>query len=368
MLAVVADDITGAAEIAGIAHEMGLRVRMVLALKSIPSCDVLVVATDTRSLSATEAARISHDVMQQLAGRCDVFKKTDSALRGNVVAELEALLAANPRYKRALYVPANPSKGRIIVQNEYLICGVPINETAFSYDPEYPALTANLMERFPEMRQWTGSSDAGLYFANAESEEDLQQIAATIDQTTLPSGAADFFKAYISQYYVERINNQCVNNSTSVTPNSTFNLPALVLCGSTQSNAESVGFPICYMPTDAFCRAEGGAEWGKSAADMYDSAQGLVLSFGKEKILCGKEVAIRLRQTMVQAAQYVINQHHPSRIIIEGGATAYALLVQLHWQDYRILGNLAPGVVSLLADNDTEIIMKPGSYPWQKNG
>ena len=53
---VIADDITGAAEIAGIAVHYGLQVELLTDVGgSAPKADVLVVATDTRSLSEADA-------------------------------------------------------------------------------------------------------------------------------------------------------------------------------------------------------------------------------------------------------------------------------------------------------------------------
>ena len=132
---VIADDITGAAEMAGIAFSRGQQVRLVCSSSVCSSTTAtdgtIVIATDTRSMSAAEAAEetrriishlslpllISHSLTsgQSVALRTSflIYKKTDSALRGHVVAELSALMEATG-YRRALYLPANPSKGRII--------------------------------------------------------------------------------------------------------------------------------------------------------------------------------------------------------------------------------------------------------------
>lgn len=151
MIAVIADDITGAAEMAGIAHRLGLRVKLTMRPESASDCDVLVIATDTRSMTEEEAAAGSARVAGALGAMPDVdslFKKTDSALRGHVVAELEAILA-NTGYRKALYLPANPSKGRTIRDGVYYIGGKPLHETDFSFDPEFPAFSSRLIERLP---------------------------------------------------------------------------------------------------------------------------------------------------------------------------------------------------------------------------
>ena len=94
---VIADDITGAAEMAGIAFARGENVRLVCGC-SVCGCGtaangMVVIATDTRSMSEADAVaeirRITSNISLQPSA---LFKKTDSALRGHVVAELSALM------------------------------------------------------------------------------------------------------------------------------------------------------------------------------------------------------------------------------------------------------------------------------------
>ena len=151
---VIADDITGAAEIAGIAFSHGADVRLVCS-SSVSCCNVAtdgttVIATDTRSMSEAEAIAETHRIASALSHQPSaIFKKTDSALRGHVVAELQALMEATGAL-RCVYLPANPSKGRTIRNGVYYINNVPIHETDFSFDPEFPAKTSVLRERFPD--------------------------------------------------------------------------------------------------------------------------------------------------------------------------------------------------------------------------
>ena len=205
---VIADDITGAAEMAGIAHQHGLSVRLSIAgsLCCAPVAaertDVLVIATDTRSMTEEEAVNETRRITSQLSTlNSQLFKKTDSALRGHVVAELSALMQTTG-YQRAIYLPANPSKGRIIRNGCYYIKEVrgeksevrevPIHETAFSYDPEFPAKTSVLRERFPD------AEEHHILMPDAETTADIQQIVtANNNPDTLLAGAADLFETYL---------------------------------------------------------------------------------------------------------------------------------------------------------------------------
>lgn len=107
MIAVIADDLTGAAEIGGIGMQYGLTVEIntVADLKS--KADLLIIATDTRSmpkkqalLKTAELTVALYNIKPQL-----IFKKVDSVLRGHVIAELNIHLLQFG-LKRALLVPA----------------------------------------------------------------------------------------------------------------------------------------------------------------------------------------------------------------------------------------------------------------------
>ena len=196
---VIADDITGAAEIAGIAFSKGQEVRLLCS--SLVNCDgvavneTTVIATDTRSMSEVEAVAETRHILRPLSLEGDggrlLFKKTDSALRGHVVAELTALMESTG-YQRAVYLPANPTKGRVIKNGLYYINKVPIHETAFSYDPEFPAKTSVLKERFPD------AEANGIIMPDAESMDDIRNIIGLYnDGKTLFAGAADLFSALL---------------------------------------------------------------------------------------------------------------------------------------------------------------------------
>src|SRR5439155_544492 len=66
-----------------------------------------------------------------------IYKKIDSALRGPVLAEVQASMNQR-RLDTALLLPQNPSRGRTIESGQYLINGVPIDQTDFARDPDHP--------------------------------------------------------------------------------------------------------------------------------------------------------------------------------------------------------------------------------------
>jgi uncharacterized protein YgbK (DUF1537 family) len=136
---VIADDLSGAAELAGIAFAGGLSAEVQRRFDPSSDAQVIAVDTDSRSLSSVDAAQRASEVAEQVAAASPawVFKKVDSVLRGNVRAEIEAILSATGQ-ARAVLVPANPTRGRTIVGGRYFVNGVPLDQTAFANDPEHP--------------------------------------------------------------------------------------------------------------------------------------------------------------------------------------------------------------------------------------
>ena len=353
---VIADDITGAAEMAGIAYRLGLRVYLSMKWEDKPDCDVLVIATDTRSMTEAEAVSETLRLASEVKGHT-LFKKTDSALRGHVVAELEALLRATD-YRQACYLPANPSKGRVIrngiyyIQNknaEGKVTERPLHETDFSFDPEFPAISSCLAERFPQ------AQEKNIHWTDATTTEDIRQVVATADEKTLLAGAADLFTAFLYQRFHHL---QPREQAYSINKHD-----ILVVCGSTQSKPVDIGAPIAYMPTAVYDGKAPVEEWISPVTSTYQQHHRLILAL-KDHHRTGKESAVYLRETMAEAVSSLTAVHRPQELIIEGGASAFAILRKLNWQSFTITDEIAPGVIRMQSTLGTSITMKPGSYPW----
>ena len=367
---VIADDITGAAEIAGIAHATGHPVRLLCGCPaggdSVATGGITVIATDTRSMTEGEAAAETRRIASALhtlpssPSTPSLFKKTDSALRGQVVAELTALMQATG-YQRAVYLPANPSKERTIRNGIYYIKGVPIADTAFSYDPEFPALTSLLKERFPD------AGDHGIIMPDAESTDDIRRVIERYDDgKTLFAGAADLFTAFLPKGQgIDRLTSSTSHTSlTSTTGPTGLSRPSvLILCGSTQSRPLDLGIPVAPMPREVYDGERGADYWYQFLTSHLSPLTSLILTIPHTH-RTGKEVAVHLRTVMAEMTRRLVSLHCPDQLIIEGGATAWATLNALGWQEFQIERQVAPGVVQMSATNGTLVTLKPGSYPW----
>lgn len=352
-IVVVADDITGAAELAGIAFSHGLSVCFACGNTMTVTHSVTVIATDTRSMTEVEAVAETRAVAARLASQAVpflLFKKTDSALRGHVVAELGALMAVTG-LSHAVYLPANPSKGRIIRQGVYYINGEAIDQTDFRFDPEFPARSAMMTERFPE------AATLGITMPDATQASDIQEAVDQADADTILAGGGDLFEALIKKLMGDGV------SPITNTPTLPSALPLLLLCGSTQSKVPA-GMTTAAMPLKVYNGDDDLKAWLSDAATKYEQYGKLALSIPHHH-RTGRDVAVRMRRLMATMARSLVERKMPARLVIEGGATAFATLRLLGWQQFSVSAQLARGVVELLTPQGVSVVLKPGSYPWQ---
>lgn len=113
VLAIVADDLTGALDAAAPFAGRGLRVAVALGPDHVPAAlardpQVVAITTTSRDIPA-EAARDAMARTMRALPPVPLFKKVDSRLKGNIEAELSVL-----DFQRALVAPAIPEFGRVV--------------------------------------------------------------------------------------------------------------------------------------------------------------------------------------------------------------------------------------------------------------
>lgn len=189
LLLIIADDFTGALDtgVQFAAYGAATRV-MVKDQVDFASCDaqVLVVDTETRHLPPEKAYQIVEELTRAAcrAGIRYIYKKTDSALRGNIGAELAAVLQASNN-RQLPFLPAFPQNGRTTRDGiQYVDC-VPVTESPFGVDPFEPVRHARITELLAEQTDVSAVScpplregspvpeKAGILVFDAADEQDL---------------------------------------------------------------------------------------------------------------------------------------------------------------------------------------------------
>ena len=95
MILAVADDITGAAEIAAVGRTFGLTAQIQVKEAGNISTDLVVIDTDTRYRIGNQVSEIEENLAHHDRNSVEwYYKKVDSVLRGNVFVELFAMMQA----------------------------------------------------------------------------------------------------------------------------------------------------------------------------------------------------------------------------------------------------------------------------------
>lgn len=338
-LLVLADDLTGAAEIAAIAHQHGLSSTVCTRPGSRLDSEVVVFDTDTRLLSPTRAAQRVKTFLKELPLKTgvDFFKKTDSVLRGPVLAEIDACLRALGR-QHTLLLPCNPSLGRTIRSGNYFVHDIPLNQTHFARDPHHPRLTSDARTLLSE------KATPQITIGDASSTRDIRIWADKFEPGSLPAGGADFFRAWLARV---RPRNRIV-----VPPRPTLPAPALVVSGTTiplPKPLAKVALPLLETP-----RAD--------VAEQLRTRKFSVLATPLTRLANPKQLPRLFAERVGDLHQEQLFAH----LVIAGGATASACLEQLSWSELRVTHVWEPGIVTLqpAAAERCCVTLKPGSYAW----
>lgn len=152
---VFADDLTGALEVGAKFAEGEIGCSVIIRQEEfggqLQAAPVIIVDTETRHLKPEEARTCIFDLLRRGKdiGFQQFYKKTDSTLRGNIAAEIEALMECIPD-SPLLYAPAYPAMGRTVRSGVLHVGGVPVAETHFAQDLLNPVHESNILRLLSE--------------------------------------------------------------------------------------------------------------------------------------------------------------------------------------------------------------------------
>jgi uncharacterized protein YgbK (DUF1537 family) len=153
-LGCIADDYTGASDLANTLTRCGLRTVQTIGVPAddlpLPDVDAVVVSLKSRSIEAKEAVARSRASEKWLRGRgadhvlfkiCSTFDSTDA---GNIGPVTDAL-RADSGDAIVLVTPAFPATGRTVYQGNLFVGSVPLNESPLKDHPLNPMHDSNLV-------------------------------------------------------------------------------------------------------------------------------------------------------------------------------------------------------------------------------
>lgn len=178
IVAIIADDLTGANDTALQFRKRGANTKILLDALDSPKVkvgtEVWAISSESRNVKGEEAVERVKNAVKTLSENFSFdyyYKKIDSTLRGNIAVETLTILDVL-EYDAAVIIPAFPQEGRITVGGYHLAKGVPIGKTEMAIDPHSPITESHV----PTLLK-------------SQLEENLSEIIGTIDLRTVMNGA-----------------------------------------------------------------------------------------------------------------------------------------------------------------------------------
>ncbi len=391
-LGAVADDYTGASDLANTLAKTGLRTVQSIGAPAdnlpLPEVDAVVVSLKIRSAPAAEAVRRAAAAERWLRGRgarhvmykiCSTFDSTD---KGNIGPVLDAL--KGDRLDAAVVVtPAFPETARTVYQGNLFVGPLPLNESPLKDHPLNPMRDANLV-RVLQRQSWTkiglvdlatvakGSDTiraqltrlaregTGAAIADAVFETDLEAVgAAALDQAF--SIGASGLGLGLARGLIK--SGRVARSDAAAAATVALGGPAACLAGScSQATLEQVARAERAMPVLTLDGAKlvdnGAAEVAAAlrwAASRLDKGPLLIASSAPPQAVAtlqarygGDRAGHAIEQAFAEIAAALVAQG-VRRLVVAGGETSGAVVDRLAIPAFELGPEIAAGVPVLNA-------------------
>jgi len=390
-LGCIADDYTGASDLANTLTRSGLRTVQTIGVPSdelaLPEVDAVVVSLKSRSIEAGLAVSRSRAADKWLRGRgarhvlfkiCSTFDSTDA---GNIGPVMDAL-RADSGDAIVLVTPAFPETGRTVYQGNLFVGSVPLNESPLKDHPLNPMHDSDLVRvlarqsktkislvdlatvtRGPAAVRARLADLAGNGFGaaiiDAVFASDLETIGHVALDHRLSVGASGFGLGLARGLVTSGKVKPHASNAVSDAP---VGGPAACLAGSCSqatllqiANAEKA-MPVLHLDPEQIVAGKGEARravaWACdrlkdgpiliASSSTPDQVQALQARHGRD------EAGHAIEQAMADIAEGLV-QSGVRRLVVAGGETSGAVVDRLGIPGFLVGAEIAAGVPVLRA-------------------
>jgi len=404
ILGCIADDFTGATDLAGLLARSGARVSLRIGVPSAPPTDTAafeVIALKSRTAPRDEAIAETRAALAWLkqAGAQRFFWKYcstfDSTADGNIGPVAEALMA-DIGTDQTIYCPAFPENGRSIFMGNLFVGEQPLAESPMKDHPLTPMRDSNLMRLLsPQVTGKVGltnrltvaqgpdavraaldalRSDGVMHVVtDAVANDDLHVIAQASRHLPFLTGGSAIAMPLPALYAADGLLSLDAEAATYATPPA----KSLVLSGScsAMTNAQVAHYRATGAPSyqlDPMAVAEQGAApalaW-LAAQDLaaapliYATADPASVKAAQEKLGAAKAGA--MIEDTLSACATAARDAGGRRFIVAGGETSGAVTKALGVDRLEIGNEIAPGVPWTFCNStghDIALTLKSGNF------
>jgi len=406
-LGCIADDYTGASDLANTLTRAGLRTVQTIGIPAddlaLPEVDAVVVSLKSRSIEASLAVSRSRAAEKWLRGRgarhvlfkiCSTFDSTDA---GNIGPVMDALRADGGE-AAVLVTPAFPETGRTVYQGNLFVGALPLNESPLKDHPLNPMHDSNLVRVLARQSKTqvglvdlaivTRGADAvrarlaelsgkgiGAAIIDAVFDRDLETIGLVAAEHRLSVGASGIglglARALVS---TGKVRSAAVSGEAGAAVGG----PAACLAGSCSqatlkqiASAEKV-MPVLHLDPDRILTGVGEAQrvldWARprlaegpvliASSSTPDQVAALQARHGREA------AGHAIEQAMADIAEGLVKSG-VRRLVVAGGETSGAVVDRLKIPGFLVGVEIAAGVPVLRAvgaGGDMLLALKSGNF------
>lgn len=386
LLGVIADDMTGATDVALMLNRAGMRTVQVIgapeAGAALPAADAVVIALKSRtnpvaqavadSLAACEAL-LAAGARQILFKYCSTFDSTPGGNIGPVADALMQRLEA----KLAIICPAFPANGRSIYQGYLFVGAVPLHESSMKDHPLTPMRDANLMRLMGAQTQArVGHLDFATVLAGAEAvkarfdrlagegvryvvtdaltNDDLMVLGAAVDGHVLLTGGSGIAMGLPRNFSEAGLLAPRAASASLSAPQGRAGIISGSCSTATRGQiqaAVAAGYPALKVDPMALASgaqtAAGLAEWALAQPQekpflLYSSDDPAEVAAVQDRL--GRDKAGEIVEHAFAQAARLLAEGGVSKLLVAGGETSGAVVQGLGIQTLEIGPEIDPGV------------------------
>jgi uncharacterized protein YgbK (DUF1537 family) len=354
-LIIVADDLTGAMDVAGPLAARGLPTWVVASasgctLATLPAAEVVSINADSRHLSEERAAQRVRSAVRELVHPDTeiLIKKIDSTLRGNVLVETLAMLEASGR-AAAVVAPAFPRQGRTLVEGVVHVHGVSLKETNFARDALSPPPSEPLHVLFRRADTYADVRSVGpgepimlardgrrqIFVVDSVSDEDLRATLRTLEghlKDVLLVGSAGI---------AEALAEICFEQAPGIFTPPPLQGPLLFVVGSRTEQSAQQATALVEAGLGRIVAAPNG--YIDIAVALRATEPVLVLKATPDTKR-GEGDPSEVARRLGEGVGALLERRSIAAVVATGGDTAVAVLQHLSQPVLQVVGTLLPGI------------------------
>jgi len=362
---IIADDQTGATDVAAAFARWGLNAAVAFAPKWVGSLNAQIVALSTNSRhDAPNLARrkVRQACAQLQKGGCPIlYKKIDSTVQGNIVAEAEAVRDAGG-FRTALVCPANPAQGRIVRGGVLHVRDRNVVDLTMAF--RLQGLTRSSLIPSPTSRyeiERVVRQGGRFLLADAATEGDLKRLARTFLQSTskiLLVGSSAMARE-LGNLLIKRDLTHSPSNGKDIGLRSGSKAGGVVLIISGSNNPVTERQLRLFMKKEQSVFLQLDRQAGKHAAAALGSHRHVIVRVSHKH-------KTRALLHQLRSLAPIFHAGLVNGLLVIGGDTALLVFRMLRPRAVTISGEIVPGIawgrfVGGLADGQI-VSTKPGGF------